>query len=180
MSVERTWHEQQLLEDLKDAIEAGEVEVVEDPAPLYGRLVEAFPVQMNRINWDSVPGSRTLEAPPERVEGGFELVEPASELRAFWERMRRNNDIGDDMEVVVLGDSLVGFGLRLSVATLTRHLVDVLSIPHHTYVFPEDLSWCFNYTPEDDAFFGSRAVDSSRKRSRSAEASEPSGDTGRS
>jgi len=180
MPINRTWHEQQLLEDLADAIDAGEAEIVENPVSLYRGLVDAFPVQMNRINWDAVPDACILEAPPERAEGGFELTEPATELRAFWERIRRNHDIRDDMEVVVLGDSLVGFALRLSVATLTRHLVDILSIPHHTYVFPDDVGWCFNYTPEDDAFFGARPADPSEGRRRDTIVSRPSGGTGRS
>jgi len=49
----------------------------------------------------------------------------------------------------------IGFALRLSVAPLTDQLVDILSISRHTYVFPEDISWCFNDTAEDDAIAGS-------------------------
>ncbi len=111
---------------------------------------------MNRIKWAAVPDACILEAPPEQARSNFTLIEPAVDLRSFWERMRRKHDIRDDMTIVVLGDSLVEFALRLSAATFTRHFVDILSIPHHTFVIPEDVGWCFNYTMEDDAFFAVR------------------------
>jgi len=156
MSVTHSWHEKQLLEDLRDEIAKGDVEIVDDAAPSYTRLMGAFPVRMNRIDWDAVPNARHLKPPPERSQSNFQLVEPARELRAFWKQVRQDQNIGDEANVIVLGDSLVRFALRLSVATLTRRLVDILSIPHHTYVFPEDVAWCFNYTAEDDGFFGLR------------------------
>lgn len=165
MPIDRTYYENLLLEDLAGAIEAGEVEIIEDSESFYRCLVDAFPTQMNRIKWAAVPDACILEAPPPGTMGGFTLIEPATELRAFWERMRRSRGIRDDMEVVVLGDSLVEFALRLSVATFTRHSVDILSIPHHTFVLPEDVGWCFNYTMEGDAFFGARPADLGEGRS---------------
>jgi hypothetical protein len=60
--------------------------------------------------------------------------------------MRRDNQLRDDASVIVLGDSLIDFALKLNVATLTEYLVVILSVPQHTYVFPEDMAWCFAYT----------------------------------
>jgi len=75
-----------------------------------------------------------------RASSDYELVEPATELRGFWDEMRRAHGIGETEHVVVVGDALVSFELKMSVATFTRYLVDILCIPHHTYVFPEDAS----------------------------------------
>jgi hypothetical protein len=97
-----------------------------------------------------------LAAPPGRAQSSFTLVEPATELREFWSRMRRDNQLRDDTSVIVVGDSLIDFALKLSAATLTEYLVVILSIPHHTYVFPDDVAWCFGYMMEDDAFFARR------------------------
>jgi hypothetical protein len=151
---ERTWHEQQLLDDLEPQIASGMVEIVEDAVPLYQRLVTSFPVRSERIDWTAVPGALCLEAPPERATSNFELAEPASALREFWCRIRRANAIADDLDVVVVGDGLTRFALRMSIKTLMEHLVDIFSIPQQTYVFPEDVVWCFHYTAEDDGFFG--------------------------
>jgi hypothetical protein len=57
-----------------------------------------------------------------------------------------------------LVNSLISFVLKLSIERLTKYLIEILSIPHHTYVFPEDVSWCFNYTAEDDVFFAKRPI----------------------
>lgn len=151
---ERTWHEQQLLADLEPGIGSGMVEIVEDAVPLYRRLVKSFPLQSERIDWDAVPGALRLEAPPERATSNFELTEPASAVRAFWDHIRRANVIGEDLDVIVLGDGLTRFALRMSIKTFTENLVAIFSVPQPTYVFPEDVAWCLNYTAEDDGFFG--------------------------
>ena len=156
MSLERSWHERQLLEDLQQEIARGNVELIEDSLPFFERLLAAFPFDSGRLTWETVPGRLHLVAPPERAGESFQLSEPATELRTFWARVRHESRIDDDMAVLVLGDTLVSFVLKMSVRSLTGHLVDVLSLPQNTYIFPEDLSWCFNYTVQDDAFFGSR------------------------
>ena len=151
---DRTWHEQQLLGDLEPDVASGMIEIIEDAVPLYQRLVASFPVRSERIDWNAVPGALSLEALPERAISNFELTEPADTLREFWSHIRRANAISDERDVIVLGDGLTRFALRMSVNTLTEHLVVIFSIPQPTYVFPEDVAWCFHYTAEDDAFFG--------------------------
>jgi hypothetical protein len=158
MSLEHSWHEQQLLEDLAVPVAKGEVEIIYDLPPIVGRLASSFPVEMNRINWNAVTDKRILAAPQGRASVDFNLSKPdsAAALLDFWSQLRCENNINDDSDVLVLGDSLIAFVLRLSIATLTKHLISILSIPHHTYVFPEDVAWCLNYTAEDDVFFAKR------------------------
>ena len=158
MPIEPSWYEQQLLAKLAEPIADGRIAIVREIEPLVKGLAQRFPILVNRINWQAVPGAEALDAPPERATSSFQLVEPATELRAFWERMRRVHNIDDDAEIIVFGDALLDVALRLSVRSFTQYLVEILRIPHHTYVFPSDWSWCFNYTMEDDANFGTPPV----------------------
>jgi len=162
MLSERTWHERQLLGDLEAEISAGAVALIEDAVPLYEKLLEVFPHRAARIDWGRVPGAVHLDGPPERATSNFQLREPATELREFWGRVRLTYNIGNETEVIVLGDGLVSFALRLRVKILTDHLVDILSIPQHTYVVPVDFSWCFHYTVEDEAYWGVAPTDFQR------------------
>ena len=153
MPIEHNWHEQRLLEDLSASTTKKEIEIIYDISAFTLRLTKMYPIQMDKIDWNSIPGMQSLSAPHGRSNTNYQLIEPATELRQFWSALLRENDIADNTSVIVVGDSLISFALRMTVATLTQHLVEILSIPHHTYVFPDDISWCFGYTAEDEAFF---------------------------
>ena len=158
MPVDDNWHERELLKDLAASIVSRKIEIIRNVDPLASRLAECYPLQSGRIDWRLVDNVRELAATPESTVSDFQLAEPATALRHFWQEVRRENSIDDDTTAIVFGDSLISFLLRLSIDTLTCHLVEILSIPHHTYIFPEDVSWCFNYTMEGNAFFARRPV----------------------
>ena len=153
MPVERNWHEQTLLDDLAEPLAKGDVEIVSYIEPLFIRFPSVYPVEMEHVMWHLVPGVQSFTA-KWRNPNGSQLVESATELRSFWDKVRRDSGIGDDARVIVVGDSLIGFALKLSIVTLNRYLVAIFSVPHNTYVFPDDMSWCLNYAFfEDGAYF---------------------------
>ena len=155
----RSWPEEQLLKDLASSIDSGLVEIDEDWMPCVRRLAEAWPWVDIRIDWRAVPEHRHLPPPPGRRGGSFTLEESAIDLRRFWDEARGELRIVDEAEVLVFGDGNMSFVLRMPAKSLSEHLVDVFSIPMHWYVFPEDAGWCFNYTMEDDVYFGRRPME---------------------
>lgn len=162
MPVAYTWHEQQLLKELAEPIAMGKIEIVHDADLLFRRICAVFPIRMNRIDWPAVPNASHLEVTPDPRRRSSQLVEPARELREFWQSARQEGGIDDSAMINVVGDALVTFALRLSAETLTAHLVDILSVPHHTYIIPDDVSWCFNYAFEDNAYFAVVPADPDR------------------
>ena len=152
----RSWPEEQLLKDLAASIDSGLVEIDEGWAPYFKSLSRSWPIVDISIDWSAVPEHRHLPPPEGRESRNSTLEEPATDLRWFWDRARRELRIDDDAEICVLGDMNVDFVMRMSAGVLSRHLVDIFSIPMHWYVLPEDMSWCFNYKIQDDVYFGRR------------------------
>lgn len=153
MPLDRNWHEQKVLDDLAEPAANGEIEIVSEADPLIQRLVSVFPVEMDRVAWHMIPGVHQFAVPRGSPGGNFQLVEPALELRGFWDGVLRDNGIGGDDLVIVIGDSLIGFALKMSIVTLSKYLIPVFGVPQYTYVFPEDVSWCLCYTFEDVVYF---------------------------
>lgn len=146
--------EEELLLELAHWIRTGEIQVERDNQPFFDRVDEAFPISFSRIDWSAVPGADVLPPPRTREQGNIDLGAHMPAIRAFLQKAENVLGIDAETMVLVLGDGQMDTVLRMRYDLLCEHLEEILGLPQHTYVIPEDASWCINYTFEDDLFFG--------------------------
>lgn len=145
-------HETELLKWLATEVAAGVVSVT-DETPVIDRLHARFPMGFNGIDWEKVPGSIRHRPKPQ----GVPIEAYTTTMDAFLGMFAATASIGNDDAVTVIGDGLTSLAFVMPLGTLRRHLELFLRIPQGTYIVKSDAEWCFNYTFEDDAYFG-RAV----------------------
>lgn len=140
---------------LNELIEEGRLRKEPQTSAWYDALEVAFPMGLNRIDWEKVRDRRellVLQAPREIH---------AEELQAVLRQHRREVQawlaevVGSfEDEVIWIGD-MTDFGIRLSASELIQQFAVLFSWPQHSYVMPTSGSiWCLNYTMEGWLYFG--------------------------
>lgn len=139
--------ERELQRELTKAL--GAAPVTESSSQAYFALLQTrFPTLGSKIDWGRVPGALT-----ERVD----VLDPAAYRRAgatFFEKIRADHDLLDDLDVVVVGDSAVEMAVHVPVRLMRTCLSLFLDLPQHTYLLPRDGAWCASFTMEGDLCFG--------------------------
>lgn len=146
-----------MLEEIRGPLEDGIMRRNVDFDLWASRLSKAFPFGLNRIQWERVPNHILLVPVPRDPE---ERRNPESYFRRSTVRIREfvtkrfaDEKIDLNEEIIWLGDSL-SFALQLTVNSFLTWCHVLLSYPQHSYSIPKDVSWCLNYTWEDELFFG--------------------------
>ena len=151
--------DEDILAAVSDALRRGDLAVV-DASRWFDEIERAFPAGYNRILWERVPGAELslVLATPRQIHAD-ELAERLAMQRATvegWLRTRQAPPAGD---VVWIGDS-TDFGLRMAEDVMLREFPALMSLPQHSYFFPEDMGWCLNYLMEGELRFGRRVIPS--------------------
>ncbi len=135
----------EFLSEMRPAIHRGEI-IVSDKGDEYDSvLVSRFPFDLGRLQWHKLPQSRWRHRRAVQVNHENASRELLSQLPI---------ELTAATPVVFIGDNLEGVTLEMSFGVFLRRCGILLSYPQHCYVFPPDGSWCFNYTFENDMYFG--------------------------
>jgi hypothetical protein len=140
------FYEAELRKALHAAIESHRIKELGDSAPVFAKLMTAYPASGSKIDWDRVPGSI------ERVEEEEALQ--AEQFTAFFDEVIQKFRLAGD--VVYVGDSATDFALMGSLGCMREVLPELLAIPQHHYLIGPESSWCLCFTMEGDMGFGFR------------------------
>lgn len=150
-----------MLDFIKEALPqefaAGRLVVLEAPDPFLDLLGARFPMGLNRIAWEKVPGHHRLSV----WDGGRDIESRELGLRLAkcrvtmqeWLSEVGHHTADDSTSVVWLGD-MTDVGLEFSCEKSVELFPVLSSFPQHSYVLPRDGSWCLNYVMEGELFFG--------------------------
>ncbi|HEX4796013.1 MAG TPA: hypothetical protein VH370_19655 [Humisphaera sp.] len=133
-------------------IERGEIRLAPEDE-IVRRLAIKYPMVLGRIDWGKVPGARGLLAGKPVMPLGARL----DSLRLFFDRFLSAASLAESDEVIVVGDGILDVAVHFTVRSLRAHFAELLELPQHLYIINASVDWCFNYTFEDDAFFGPAA-----------------------
>lgn len=106
---------------------------------------EKFSFIGSKIDWSEV-----LHHFHRRVE----RLQYSVSVNEFFNRFVLAAGLGEKDKLIVVGDSALDAVLVFSVNTLRKYLVDVVSLPQHTYIISQDVCWCACFTMEGDMDFG--------------------------
>jgi hypothetical protein len=113
---------------------------------------------INRIKWSAVPQHRRCKIPD---NGDCAIIK--THIEGFIHECLDNLAITEEkLELLWLGDQ-TDFGVKMNYPVLLEISALLFSYPQHSYIVPEDVSWCLNYTFENEMFFG-KAVQKRRKQ----------------
>jgi hypothetical protein len=139
---------EEFLRFLADDISAGLVSV-EDESDVVASLNALYPMGLNRIAWERVPNALGRPA-SSRENTGADFPT----ILEFFNEFIRTAGLADSELVRVVGDNVTTVAFVMPVSTIRKHLASFLELPQATYIVTRDAKWCFNYTFEDDAYFG--------------------------
>jgi len=61
-------------------------------------------------------------------------------------------------EILFIGDSLTHLGYKIKSTDISSVLAEILEIPQHNYIFPQDLSWIACLSIEGDIDMGDSPI----------------------
>lgn len=141
-------------EDFAAEIEAGVFLLIDDTDSFFQKIGERFPIGLNRIAWDQIPKKQHIEIRP--LESGSiaaeEVEKKLANQRQVVAEWLESEDVSRDEMVYWVGDD-TSAALRMSVESLLRYFPGLFSFGQHSYVVPENASWCLNYVMEGELFF---------------------------
>jgi hypothetical protein len=125
-----------------------QIEVRDDPDRCFRMLERRFPVVGSKIDWGQVPGAVVRQTDPTNP------VCEATDAATILSDVARDESLSEAQIVIVIGDSAMEQAMAMPFATLRVSIRELLELPQHLYVMPEDASWCFSFTMEGDLAFG--------------------------
>jgi hypothetical protein len=148
--------------ELQRWIETGEVECDRNSSR-YFRVLEQYPIGVNRIDWSAVREPRVLDVLPcdRDLTTGAEHEARLLECRETLLHWFAAAGIAGPLRVVWVGDGC-DTALRMNVDTLLQLYPSLFSWPQNHYVLPESGAWCLNYSIEGQLFWG-RSHDALRR-----------------
>lgn len=144
--------QKEYLYSLQEDIQKGIVKF-EDDEQYFDNLQSKFPVVGNGIAWNKVANHLFFDL--ERLKDDQILYSKV--LEESWLAIMqalRELEIDEMQEVIIIGDNVLDVALRIPVGKINALYKAIFDLPQHTYILPEDASWCINYTFEDRLFFG--------------------------
>ncbi len=151
--------QKQLLSELSPFIRAGRIMVHESDKAWFHLIRHRFPVSLNGIHWDKVPGAESnYEAepyiPPDGINRAIPIRENENTIRAFLSRFSVSAGIRPDENVIVVGDGITDIALEMTFSSLSETFPILFSYPQHVCIIRPDGTWCFMFTFEFDMHYG--------------------------
>jgi len=118
----------------------------------YTKIIESnFPFVGSKIDWSKVSGSVQKTQNP---EGNV-----AKQSKEFMIEQLAIYKIPADSEISIIGDGAIECVLKTTIEIFTENFAkEILELPQHVYLIPEDGAWCMSFSMEGDMNFGRRAV----------------------
>jgi hypothetical protein len=137
--------ETELLIELKDKINDGEIIVADDLDRHFDEIWARFPFVGSKIDWNQVPDSFTIRI------GASDWSETANKfiLHVIEQTCLKSSDF-----VIVLGDSAVDVVLQIATSVLPQSIISIASLPQHTYITNDVKDWCAVISMEGYMDFG--------------------------
>jgi hypothetical protein len=149
MAVRRDTPEQDLLKILKPEIEARQIVVFANSDQYFRALEEYFPLFGSKIDW-----SKVFCACEEKINyNQFEMS-----VLGFFDKAAEALGLHAASAMIFIGDSAMDVALSTTAEIMRRYLIDVVDMPQHTYIVPQDVSWCLSYTMEGNMAYGRRPI----------------------
>lgn len=74
--------------------------------------------------------------------------------KRLWREVRDAAKVEAGQGLYVLWDEYSYRSVQLQAHTVEKHLSDLIALPPHMYIIPEDVSWCICFRMEGDMGFG--------------------------
>lgn len=131
---------------LSTELEKGIVTYLDDSHSLFQAIMTNYPITFNRIDWDLIPHeSYHIE---EKYPDNKEVIS------LIVSGIVREEGLDMTQQVKVCFDGYTSGALSMPLTLFLKHAAEIFTIPQHTYVLPQDVSWCLNYTFENFIYFG--------------------------
>lgn len=134
-------------EFLSEYLTSGEVEYLNDSTIFFQMLVTNYPIGFYRIDWNQVKNKIEFYI-------GLNYPESIQPIKDCINKIILKCLINDDEFVYVCFDGITEGAFKMRWNTFKEYAHEILTTPQHTYVIPEDASWCLNYTSENYLYFG--------------------------
>jgi hypothetical protein len=110
-------------------------------------LEKHFSIGMNRIVWSKIPNHFYMK---------FDLLDSSSkgDLLVSLNNIANRCDIDDNQIIYFLSDGYFEDVYSMPFHVFQKYIETIISLPHHCYIFSCEKKWCFNFTFEDDFYFG--------------------------
>jgi hypothetical protein len=131
---------------LDNLLSKGIVNYIEDTSSLFKKIASKFPILQYRIHWDA------LKHITIKIEEKYPFNKnfiTKSVMNIF---LQEGFDMG--LIVFICFDGYTNGGFSMPLGTFIEKSSEILTTPQHTYVTPEDSSWCMQYSMEDFLEFG--------------------------
>lgn len=137
-----------LLEKIKISPSAERITTsVEDDKKYFDAIWQFFPFVGSKIDWLQVPHSFYEQIDRDNYH---------QSIHGFLDQIIDKTNVLENDLVVILGDSVLDVAITMPVSVLSEYLDDIVRLPQHTYIVPQNLSWCATYTMEGFMDFGFR------------------------
>jgi len=146
-NLERDWEDFGFLTSL---LNEGEVQYLENSDSIFQKIVDNYPIQSHRIDWDMIPHTE--------VYIGKKYPDSIEDLDKAIQQIVDMEKINPKTKVFICFDGYTSGALSMSVALFLKFASEILTFPQHTYVLPEGENWCLNYTMEHYLYFGYKSV----------------------
>lgn len=125
-----------------------DVQALPEDLGYIDQLKKNFPIEVNRIAWP-----RVMEYCYKKIKIS-DISVAKTEVLQFLDRIKVWADIDGSQKVIVISDGALEKSYQMSFSSFEAIFDKIFFLPQHTYVVPVNLSWCINYTFEDDLYFG--------------------------
>ena len=147
------------LKEISPALQRGSMIRLSCRKQLDELLLSKYPFDIGRIQWGSLPDSSYMEQKCDGLD--------SKSLSDFLASIAQQTCTSDD-DIIMFSGDLIEVDLQMAFSVLVGWRKVLLSYPQHVYVFPKDASWCFNYTFEEDMYFGFAPAARDLRRARHA------------
>lgn len=138
--------EETLVSELKSKY-GNRFKVITNPDKYFDNIGKYYSLCGSKIDWDKVSDSEvhSFDATTKQYY---------KEAKLFLDRICADNNINLNQKVTIIGDGPVEIGLEITLNQFKDSLVEIISLPQHTYILPQKIEWLFVYTMEGDMCFG--------------------------
>ncbi len=137
-------YDEELLKLLGNELSGGLIKNIGESAPIFAKLMKAYPYFGSKIDWIKVPGSL--------VRTEHQESKQLSQFSNFFDEVIRTYRL--DGEAVYVGDSATDLGFSGTICSVRNVLEVFLGVPQHHYFTNSTCSWCMCLTMEGDMGFG--------------------------
>ncbi|MCP4181601.1 MAG: hypothetical protein GY756_27875 [bacterium] len=149
------YHDERLINELKEYIERGDILVEYENSKYYNELKKIYPYGQSQINWGEVKNKYEYIS-QDNNDTGIVAIK-------FLEEIRSKHNINENQEIIYFGD-IIDLALHMKYSDFIKNIDIFLSYPQDSYIVPITFDWCFNCLLEDDLYFGFKQIDGDRAK----------------